>query len=143
MTRKSSYLPNHFRNFKEVSRKNVYYDNIKSYKKTGLYALSRKCGKATWGKTPSLFRVTVYHIFLFRFKREQYVSVNVELTFKKVFTKVRGHSLSTYATAWGWGSCSKWVQLRTREVWFVTPHVHIRTYTISFTFLAARLSYGA
>ena len=40
--RKSSYLLNDMRNFKEIIRKNVSYDDIWSYKKPGLYPLSRK-----------------------------------------------------------------------------------------------------
>ena len=37
------------RNFNEIFRKNMSYDNIKSYKKTGLNPLSRKysLGKTT------------------------------------------------------------------------------------------------
>ena len=36
-------------NFTEIFRKDVTYDNIKSHKKPGLHALSRKCisGKTT------------------------------------------------------------------------------------------------
>ena len=40
--RKPSYLLNDVRNFIESFRKDVAYDNIKSQKKTGFHALSRK-----------------------------------------------------------------------------------------------------
>ena len=40
-----------FRNFDEIFRKDVTYDNIKSHKKAGLYRLSKKYifGKTTEG----------------------------------------------------------------------------------------------
>ena len=48
--RKSSYLQNDLRNFIDVFRKDVNYDNIKSYKKPGLHRLSRRYiwEKTTW-----------------------------------------------------------------------------------------------
>ena len=47
--RKCSYLPNAFRNFNEIFRKYMPYDNIKSRrKKQGLYAIFKKY---SFGKT--------------------------------------------------------------------------------------------
>ena len=40
--RKSSYLLNDLRNFNEIFRKDVTYDNIKSHKKPVLHPLSRR-----------------------------------------------------------------------------------------------------
>ena len=38
----SSYLLNDLRNFINIFRKDVSYDNVKSYKKPGLHPLSRR-----------------------------------------------------------------------------------------------------
>ena len=40
--KKCSYLPNNLRNFNEIFRKIISYDNIESHKKPGLYSLCRK-----------------------------------------------------------------------------------------------------
>ena len=40
--RKSSYLLNKLRNFNDIFRKDVTYDNVKSYKKQRLHAFSEK-----------------------------------------------------------------------------------------------------
>ena len=56
-----------------------------------------------------------------------------------IFGCDRGNQLSTYATGRGTGGYRKCMQLRTRGG-DLTPHVHIRTYTISFHVLAAFLS---
>ena len=62
--RKPSYLLSDMINFTEIFRKDVTYDNIKSHKKPGLHALSRKCisgkttgegGGSSW--PPSLLKV--------------------------------------------------------------------------------------
>ena len=53
--RKSSYLLNNFRNFNEVFRKDLTYDNIESPKKPGRHhPLSRRYifGKITEGTSP-------------------------------------------------------------------------------------------
>ena len=49
--RKSFYLPNDLRDFNEIFRKDVTYDNVKSYKKVALHPVSKRCifGKATGG----------------------------------------------------------------------------------------------
>ena len=49
--RKSSYLLNDLRNFNEIFRKDVTYDNIKSHKKPGLHPVPEKhiFGKITGG----------------------------------------------------------------------------------------------
>ena len=56
MTRKSLYHPKHLRNFNEIFRKNVYFNNVKSYKKVGLYLLCREYNfeKTTRGQNDSL-----------------------------------------------------------------------------------------
>ena len=50
--RKSPYLLNDLRNFNEIFRKDVAYDNIKSPKKTRFHSLPRKhiFGKTTEGE---------------------------------------------------------------------------------------------
>ena len=53
----------------------------------------------------------------------------------------RGNQLSTYATGRGTGGHPKWVQLRTGGGG-LTPHVYVRTYTISFHVLVGFLSYS-
>ena len=51
--RNSSYLLNDLRNFNEVFRKDVTYDNIKSYKKTGFHSLFKRYDfRKTTGLTP-------------------------------------------------------------------------------------------
>ena len=55
------YLQSGLKNFNEIFRKNVSYDNIKSYKKPGLYPLVRKCsfgettGVVKWNPPPAVF----------------------------------------------------------------------------------------
>ena len=41
--RNSSYLLNNLRNFNEIFRKDVTYDNIKSHKNPGFHPLFRRC----------------------------------------------------------------------------------------------------
>ena len=68
-SRESSYLLNNLRNFNEIFRKNVNYDNIKSHKKSEFHPLFRRYifGKTTGGvkltPTPSLFRVEKIDIY--------------------------------------------------------------------------------
>ena len=63
-----SYIPKDLRNFKELSRKNVFYKNIKIHKKTGLSPLSRKYSfrKTTRGRgvkfTPRRFYFFLYYL---------------------------------------------------------------------------------
>ena len=73
-----------------------------------------------------------------------YVSVNTIFECLYMFFDWKwGPQLSTYATGWrfGGGGYSKCLQLRIGEG-SVTRHVHVRTYTNSFLFLVALLSYS-
>ena len=60
---KSSYLLNDLMNLKDIFRKNVTCDNIKSHEKLGLYPHSRKSNfrKFKWGVnlTPSFLRINI------------------------------------------------------------------------------------
>ena len=42
LQRNTSYLPNDFKNFNEIFRKDVTYDNIKIYKKPRFHSLFRR-----------------------------------------------------------------------------------------------------
>ena len=61
LKKKISYLLNELRNFNEMFRKHVTYDNIKSHKKTGLHAFSEK---HNFTKSTAFFRNTpLPHLF--------------------------------------------------------------------------------
>ena len=79
--RNSSYLLNHLRNFNEIFRKDVNFDNIKSHKKTGFHPLFRRYifRKTTGGvqltplpnppPNPSRFRVKIFKSKMLKFIR--------------------------------------------------------------------------
>ena len=77
--KKSSYLLKDFGNFKEILRKNVTYDNIKSNKKPGLHPLSLEdtfFEKPEWDPIDS---ISFYHLrkrFFITYLLEQFIIVH-------------------------------------------------------------------